>query len=163
MSGVLSLSLSLASTLHVYAEATHVVHESCRLPDLTPLRAQASCNENAGFEDLMLDCRLRALGGLRIAHIMGANVGPQVRMLLCRGLSHSVGGRPCHRVVRVYTCVCVCVCVCLSYQFPSSLPCHRRACAYPDLRDALHGRAHQHRRRSRGDDPRDVACAAVLE
>lgn len=37
---------------------------------------QKSCNENLGFQDLMLDGQLQAAGGLRINSTMGSVVGP---------------------------------------------------------------------------------------
>jgi hypothetical protein len=39
---------------------------------------QGSCNENVGFEGMMLDAYQAAAGGLRIIATMGANVGPQM-------------------------------------------------------------------------------------
>uniref|UniRef100_A0A6B2L5B9 Rhamnogalacturonase A/B/Epimerase-like pectate lyase domain-containing protein n=1 Tax=Arcella intermedia TaxID=1963864 RepID=A0A6B2L5B9_9EUKA len=42
---------------------------------------QGSCNENVGFEDMMLDSQLIAAGGLHIIATMGANVGPQMFFL----------------------------------------------------------------------------------
>lgn len=51
------------------------------LGSLACSNAQGSCNENAGFEGLMLDANLTAAGGLRIMATMGANVGPQMFFL----------------------------------------------------------------------------------
>jgi hypothetical protein len=42
---------------------------------------QGSCNENIGFEDLMLDSQLVSSGGILIIKAMGANVGPQMFFL----------------------------------------------------------------------------------
>jgi hypothetical protein len=48
---------------------------------------QKSCNQNIGFNDLMLDCGRVAAGAMLIKDTMGANVGP--RMFI---LAYTVGG-----------------------------------------------------------------------
>jgi len=55
--------------------------------------SQGSCNENIGFEDLMLDCQGYAAGGLVINTTMGANVGPRIFVLgfLVAGISVNGG------------------------------------------------------------------------